>query len=204
MVSCRFLGFQTGGSAITLTNVTPGGEVACRVSTADLSEPINLTAVGNVLAFVDSKDRKPACNVSVSAGIRQAIIVIMPNAQGSASPLRGFAIEDSKKIFPDGGALVVNLHGSPIRFIIGEHKYLLKPGDSHGVEIPKQRDDFNMATVAFEFSHNDQWVTASESRLRFTEGLRYLMLAFTDPASQRPRLSTYQDSPFKSAVEVKP
>jgi len=54
--------------------------------------------------------------------------------------------------------------------------------------------------VAFEFSYKDQWAKASESRLRFTEGLRYLMLTYTDPTSQRPRLSTYQDNPFKAAA----
>jgi hypothetical protein len=196
VVTCRFLGFQTAETT-GLISIAEGTEVACPVDTAGISSPVGLTAVDNVLTFVDAKDRKPACTVNVPAAVRQALIVIMPAAKGAASPWRGFVIEDTNKTFPNGGALVVNLHNANVRFVIGEHKYMLKPGDQHGMEMPKQRDDFNMATVAFEFSHNDQWSKASESRQRFTEGLRYLILTYTDPASQRPRLSTYQDEPYK-------
>ena len=202
-ISCRFLGFQTKDEPEPLICVAEGIEVKCPFGTSGMSDPLKLTAVDGVLAFIDSKNRKPACSVSIAPSIHQALIIIMPNPQDPEKPWRGFAIEDSEKKFPTGGALVVNLHTSNIRFVIGEHKYMLKPGDQHGVAMPKQRDDFNMATVAFEFSHNDQWAVASESRQRFTEGLRYLILTYTDPASQRPRLSTYQDEPFKAVATAK-
>lgn len=204
-ISCRFLGFQTGDAMTSLTCVADKTEVACPFETTGISAPVTLMAVNNVLTFIDTKDRKPACTVSVPASVRQALIVFMPNAKDSAKPWRGFAIEDSKKKFPDGGALVVNLHNANVRFEIGEHKYMLKPGDQYGMDMPKQRDDFNMATVAFEFSNNGQWAKASESRQRFTEGLRYLILTYSDPTSLRPRLSTYQDEPFKAMpVTAKP
>lgn len=204
-LSCRFLGFQTKESNTSLTCVAGKSEVKCTFGTSGISSPVDLVAVDGELSFIDSKDRKPACSVSVSASVRQAIIVIMPNPKDPVKPWRGFAIEDSAKHFPDGGALVVNLHSTNIRFVIGEHKYMLKPGDQFGTPMPIKRDDFNMCPVAFEFSHKDQWAIASESRLRFTKGLRYLVLAFTDPESQRPRLSTYQDNPFKAAsVLAKP
>lgn len=197
MVSCRFLGFQTGDTT-SLTNVAAGTEVSCPFETSGISAPVSLMATNNVLTFVTTKDRKPACTISVPPSMHQALIVITSNGSDPAKPWRGFAIEDSKKSFPDGGALVVNLHHSNIRFVIGEHKYMLKPGDQYGMEMPKQVDDFNMATVAFEFSNKDQWAKASESRQRFTPGLRYLMITYTDPASQRPRLSVYQDDPYKA------
>lgn len=193
-VSCRFLGFQTGESN-SLVNVAAGTEITCTFGTSTISAPVSVTAVNNVLTFT-TKDRKPACTISVPPTMNQALVVFMPNGSDPAKPWRGFPIADSKKNFPNGGALIVNLHNANIRFVIGEHKYMLKPGDQYGVEIPKERDDFNMATVAFEFSHNDRWSMASESRLRFTEGLRYLILTYTDPSSQRPRLSTYQDEPY--------
>jgi hypothetical protein len=204
VVSCRFLGFQTGDTT-SLINVAAGTEMSCPLESSGISAPVSLVATNNVLNFVTAKDRKPACAINVPPNMRQALIVITPNGSDPAKPWRGFAIEDSKKNFPDGGALVVNLHSSNIRFVIGEHKYVLKPGDQYGMEMPKQVDDFNMATVAFEFSNKDQWAKASESRQRFTPGLRYLMIAYTDPASQRPRLSVYQDDPFKAlAVSGKP
>lgn len=202
-ISCRFLGFQTTEETKSLTCVSEKNEVLCPFDTSNLSSPVNLVAVDGVLTFIDSDQRKPALSVTVPATVRQALIVIMPNLKGAATPWRGFVIEDSAKHFPNGGALVVNLHSTQIRYVIGEHRYLLKPGNQYGVEMPKQRDDFNMSTVVFEFFHNDQWIKASESRLRFTEGLRYLTLAYTDPTSLRPRLTTFQDEPFKAAEKVK-
>ncbi len=199
-LSCRFLGFQTNEATTSFTCVAGKNEVKCPFDTSGISSPVHLVAVDGVLTFIDSNDRKPAFSVSVPASVYQALIVIMPNAKDAAKPWRGFVIEDSAKKIPDGGALVVNLHSSNIRFVIGEHKYMLKPGDQYGIAMPKQRDDFNMAIVAFEFSNNDQWMKASESRRRFTEGLRYLIFTYTDPASLRPRSSTYQDVPFKAAA----
>jgi hypothetical protein len=195
-VSCRFLGFQTGDTTTSLTCVADKFELACPFKTDSISEPADVFAVDRVISFIDPKDRKPACTVTLPANVRQALVVFMPNARDAALPWRAFAIEDSEKAFPNGGALVINLHNANIRFAIGEYKYMLKPGDSYGMQMPKQRDEFNTATVTFEFSHQDQWIKASESRLRFTEGLRYLMLAYRDPTSQRPRLSTYQDGPY--------
>lgn len=195
-VSCRFLGFQTGDTTTSLTCVADKFEAACPFKTDSISEPVKVTAIDRVLTFIDPKDRKAACTVTLPATARQALIVFMPNAKDAVPPWRAFAIEDSEKTFPNGGALVINLHNTDIRFAIGENKYLLKPGDRYAMQLPKQRDEFNMATVTFEFSLKDQWMKASESRLRFTEGLRYLMLAYRDPASQRPRLSTFQDSAY--------
>jgi hypothetical protein len=63
--------------------------------------------------------------------MNQALIVIMPHPKDAAKPWLGFSIEDSAKHFPNGGALVVSLHSTNIRFVLGEHKYLLKPGDQY-------------------------------------------------------------------------
>jgi hypothetical protein len=196
-VSCRFVGFQTGDTTTSFIAVADKDEVKCPFGTASISAPVTVVAVDNVLTFIDSGTRQPACTVNVPASVGQALIVFMPNAADSARPWRGFTIEDSKKSMPDGGALVVNLHNADIRFVIGEHRYQIKPGGQYGVEMPTQRDSFNMATVAFEFLNTGQWTKASESRLRFTAGLRYLILSYTDPATRRPRLSTYQDKPYR-------
>jgi hypothetical protein len=104
-----------------------------------------------------------------------------------------FVVEDSPRGFPDGGVFVANFHQQDIRFLIGEHKILLRPSDAHGFARPAQRDEFNMAPVIFQFFHEGTWRTASESALRFVPGLRYLIFAYVDPASGRPRIATIQD-----------
>jgi hypothetical protein len=201
-ISCRLLGFQSGDAPVSLIAAADKNEIICEFETSRISKAYRLTAVNGVLNFLDSDSRKLACSVRVPNGAQQLLIVFLPNMKDSSGPWRGFTIKDSKSHFPDGGALVVNLYQHNIRFVIGEHKYMIKPGDQHGISMPHQRDDFNMATVAFEFSHEGKWAKASESRQRFTEGLRYLVLAYTDPYSHRPRLSTYQDLPFQNALHA--
>jgi len=56
-----------------------------------------------------------------------------------------------------------------------------------------ERDPFNMAPVIFEFLQGDQWRTANESTLRFLPGIRYLIIAYVDHDSGRPRVSPLQD-----------
>jgi hypothetical protein len=76
---------------------------------------------------------------------------------------------------------------------MGEHKLILKPAGSHGVAMPNQRDEFNMAAVTFEFQQDKAWRSVSESLLRFVPGLRYLVIAYVDPASGRPRMFVSTD-----------
>ena len=126
-----------------------------------------------------------------------ALLIFIGNGPTPSDPaqaqLKVMVIEDSPKNFPDGGAYIANFHHSPIRFVVGEHKGMLKPGGSHGYALPKQRDSFNMAPVIFEFLKKESWQIANESALRFLPGMRYLIFAYVDPQSGRPRISTIQD-----------
>ena len=70
---------------------------------------------------------------------------------------------------------------------------MLHAGSFHGYSKPEEIDSFNMAPVVFEFQQGDKWHTANESALRFLRGMRYLIFAYVDPVSGRPRINTYQD-----------
>ena len=60
--------------------------------------------------------------------------------------------------------------------------------------LPTKRDAFNMAPVVFQFQQGENWRNASESMLRFLPGMHYLMFAFVEAASGRPRIVTFQDA----------
>ena len=70
---------------------------------------------------------------------------------------------------------------------------MLHAAGANGYARPAERDAFNMSTVVFEVLENDKWRIANESALRFLPGMRYLIFAYTDPVSGRPRINTYQD-----------
>jgi hypothetical protein len=181
-------------------------EIACAVPANNLSPAHTCFAKGNVITFLSGKDRKPAAAATIPPAVKSAILVFIPATPPATTlPWRVFVVDDSPKNFPDGGAFVANFYSKDIRFIIGEHKILLQPTKSHGLASPAQRDDFNMAQVVFQFQQADTWRTASESLLRFLPGMRYLILAYVDPASGRPRIATFQDlAPLPDPAPARP
>lgn len=194
-VSCRFLGLEGNPPVPALIQVSAdGAEVACEVPVATLSEDVVCSTKGDTLGFLSKDDKKPAATAKVPEGINAAILVFLPSGKDAGNPWRVLVIDDSAKTLPDGGAFVANLNQQEIRFVLGSNKILLKPGTTHSMARPEQRDEFNMAPVVFQFPQKEDWVTASESMLRFMPGGRYLMFAYVDPTSGRPRIMTCKDS----------
>ena len=198
-VSCRFLCMEgaTPPEAL-LCGAEKGLENVCTVPANAPSAATVLFAKDNRLKFLTPKDRKLAATATIPATVKSAILLFIPVAQPQPQPpswlpWRVFVIDDSAKSFPDGGAFVANFYIKNIRFVIGEHKIMLPPGRAHGLTRPERRDDFNMAQVAFEFQEEQAWRSVSESLLRFLPGMRYLVFAYVDPASGRPRLFVSTD-----------
>lgn len=195
-VNCRFLGFGPDSDGITAISISSdGSETTHSLSAVSLSERVECEVRNNELPFL-TEERKPMATARVGSGVRSVILVFLrgaASAGGKPPGWRIFVIDDSPRKFPDGGAFVANFYHDNIRFVIGEHKGMLKPAGAHGYAMPKKRDDFNMAPVIFELHNVDRWRTANESSLRFLPGMRYLIIAFVDPASGRPRINTYQD-----------
>lgn len=196
-VQCRFLSF--GGSEdppAAIATSEKGTEITCPLSASRISQKITCFAVGNQIPFRSSADKKPLATATIPPGISAALLVFIrvPGGPGATAPAcKILVIEDTAKNFPDGGAFIANFYNKDIRFVVGEHKGLLRAGGSHGYAKPEEVDSFNMAPVVFEFQQDDKWQTANESALRFLHGMRYLIFAYVDPVSGRPRINTYQD-----------
>ncbi|MCF7733628.1 MAG: hypothetical protein K9N23_18205 [Akkermansiaceae bacterium] len=194
-VSCRLLCMEGAPPpAAMLCQGVKGVEVACEAPANTPSPAIVCYAVRNQLKFSSRADHQPVATATIPATAKSVILLFIPSTQAPpALPWRVYVIDDTPKNFPDGGAFVANFYSQNIRFIIGEHKIILKPASSHGLAMPKQRDDFNMAAVAFEFQQEKRWRSVSESLLRFLPDMRYLVIAYVDPASGRPRLFVSTD-----------
>ncbi|MEP4078410.1 hypothetical protein [Haloferula sp.] len=202
-VQCRFLIFG-GVDKPKLVNATgpKDSTVPCPLSASKISDPVSCVAKGNKIKFTSEGEGTPLAIASIPSGVRAAILIFVPQSKDTSLPWKVILIEDSAKNFPDGGAFVANFHGDNIRFIIGEHKGALRPAQTQGYARPENRDSFNMAPVIFEFRQKDKWRKGNESALRFLPGIRYLIFAYTDPKSKRPKINTYQD--FRSVSTSTP
>jgi len=192
---CRVLGTEGATPpGAPLCSGGKGGNVPCTVPANAPSAATVCFTKGDKLNFLSATDRKPVATATIPATVKSAILLFLPAAQAQAPlPWRVFVINDSPKTFPDGGAFVANFYHKDIRFIIGEHRILLRPATSHACVRPTQRDDFNMAQVAFEFQQEESWRSVSETLLRFLPDMRYLVIAYVDPTSGRPRLFVSTD-----------
>ncbi|MDP3851132.1 MAG: hypothetical protein Q8Q59_11555 [Luteolibacter sp.] len=199
-VRCRFISFGgSDDSATVLTLSAKGTELTCPLSNSSISAPIACSATNNIIAFLTPDKRKPAATATIPPQASAVILMFVrsganPEVSANALQWKILVIEDSPKNFPDGGAFVANFHNKDIRFVIGESKVMLTPGRTHGVPMPKERDDFNMAPVVFQFQQDaTTWRTVKNSVLRFIPAMRYLIVAYVDPASGRPQIATYKD-----------
>jgi len=207
-VDCRLLWFDPATQPPALVNLGPDeGAISCKFTPNTLSPTVRLFASNGVIRFLDDGERKAAAAATIPANVKKAILVFLPAAkpaagEEAAAMPRVFVIDDSPQSFPQGGAFVANLFSGDIRFVIGEHRNQLRTGNTLGVKQPEKRDEFNMAPVLIQFQQGDSWRTASESVVRFIPETRYLILAYVDPASGRPRIATITD--VASAVEPEP
>ena len=202
-VSCRFYSLESPSPPPLLNISASGAEVTCKIPNGSISPEVVCIATGNQITLLSSADRQPAAIAKIPANLKRAILIFVagPKTPG-ALPWRVFVIEDSTKNIPDGGAYVVNFHSQDIRCVIGEAKIQLRPAMSTGVRLPEKRDDFNMAPVALQFQLGETWRNASETMLRFLPGMRYLIFAYLDPASGRPKVHTIQDTKIGAPVET--
>lgn len=199
-INCRFLSFGgNGDTPSVLATSDKGDPVNCPLPTNELSKKVVCSVKQNTISFLSYSDKSPIATATIPPSVNSAILIFI-QAPKKAEPTAAktsnwhvFVIEDSPKNFPDGGAFVANFYNKDIRFSIGEHKNMLHAAGVQGYKRPEKRDSFNMAPVVFEFSQDDKWRMANESMLRFLPGMRYLIFAYVDPVSGRPRINTYQD-----------
>ena len=204
-VACRFVCFGGVDKPDAVDAIGPKeAKISCPLPTSSISDPITCYAQSNKIAFSQQGGDKAVAVATIPSNVRAAILIFVPAPKSgkSALPWRVILIEDSAKNFPDGGVFVANFHNDDIRFVIGEHRGALHPAKTKGYAMPSKRDTFNMAPVIFEFLNGDKWRTGNESALRFLPGMRYLIFAYTDPTSKRPRINTYQD--FESVAKATP
>jgi hypothetical protein len=197
-IECRFLSFGgTDSPPTVIAAAEEGTEINCPLSSSQISKKISCFTAGNQIPFLSATDRKPIATATIPPGVDSALLVFVQTPGRTEAPAptwKILVIEDTAKTFPPGGAFVANFYNKDIRFIIGEHKGMLKSGGLNGYAMPKERDSFNMAPVIFEFQQAEKWRIANESALRFLPGMRYLIFAYVDPLSGRPRINTYQDT----------
>lgn len=147
-------------------------------------------------AAVDPKN--PAASLAatarVPAGMKRAIVVVVPNAPGAQPAYRMVLIDDSPGVFPGGESRVLSMVAFDAAVEAGEHKFQLKPAAVTRIPEVKKVNEFNMAQTNFFYKDNGVWTPFTERQLQFLNEFRRIFLIYVTPGSTQPFVTTIVDT----------
>lgn len=194
-IECRFIALDQKPAPL-VNKADEGQETPIEVLSSQISKPINCVAIDGRLSFLDKNTGKPVASLAVPKKLKKAILVFIKNPKKEGEDWKIFPFENTPEAYPPGGARVINLHGSEIRVLLGKKGKTLKRFESAPFTRPEERDKFNMARVTFQFKNKkEEWVTVENTGYRFVPPRRFLIFAYLDPNTKRPRVKSLGDIP---------
>ncbi len=163
------------------------------------SRPVKVPLIKGTAYFYDpaKTEGKPVASAAIPGGMKKAYVMFFPAPPSEDGPLyRTIVLDASLKNIPEDGAMVMNIAAENLRVIIGEHKFLLKAGKSTGIQRPKKRNDYNMASVVFMREEEGEWKVEAETAVRFPEEQQQFFVAFPDPKRKRIQIRAYDLSEY--------
>jgi hypothetical protein len=99
-------------------------------------------------------------NLSLSTlpeGVREALIVLVPRKDGAAGLRFNSKVIDLAE-FKGGGCLYVNLVGTKIGIVVGEHKALVKPGEMKFINaLGEKEKEAKLVSFFYEVPKEEEW-----------------------------------------------
>lgn len=166
------------------------------LSDAQSTTPVNGSLVLYNKAVVDPKNPTAslAASVKIPAGMKRAILVVLPAAADAKPAYRMVLIDDSPGAFPGGESRVLSLVTFEAALQAGEHKLQLKPASVTKVPAVKQVNEFNMAQTNFYYKEGESWVAFTERQLQYLDEYRRIFLVYLTPGSTQPFVTTIVDT----------
>lgn len=158
------------------------------------------TANGSLVLFdkagVDLKNPAAslAATAQIPAGMKRAIVVVVPNNPGMKPAYRMVLIDDSPGVFPGGESRVLSMVAFDAALEAGEHKLQLKPAGVTRVPAVKKVNEYNMAQTNFFYKENGVWTPFTERQLQYLEEYRRVFLVYVTPGSTQPFVTTIVDT----------
>lgn len=167
----------------------------------DLTAPLLMRPVDGTLVLRDKATVDPenpaagvAAAVKLPAGLKRAIVVVLPSPPDSKIPYRLLLIDDSENAFPKGESRVLSLLGVETAVQAGEHKLPLHPGKITGVPPVRKVNDFSMAQTNFYYQQGETWIPFAERQLQYFDVVRRLFIIHATPGALQPTVTTIVDT----------
>lgn len=182
----------------TIRIAKDGGFEEVRLSTANMTQPVRLNVVENTANFygttpsTGTQDKLPvAGKVRIPASIDKALVVLVPNAPGSAEPYHSLVIDRSDTNFRPGTYRIVNFSKKSIRGAIGKSYIEAASGGIKDLEL--KGEPGAVQGVRFEFAHEGRWNRLTETRCAVRKDRRWLLCVYQEPGTERINMRSIPD-----------
>jgi hypothetical protein len=183
-----------------------GAVVPLNFRPQDLTEPLLMLPVNGSLVLYDKAAINPenpsaslAASVKLPAGLKRAMVVVLPSPADAKPAYRMLLIDDSEKSFPGGESRVLPLVGVETAIQAGEHRLPVHPGKITQVPPVLKVNEYNMAQTNFYYQQEGSWVAFTERQLQFLDACRRIFIIHATPGALQPRVTTIVDTSAKVA-----
>ena len=178
-----------------------GAVVPLNFRPQDLTAALWTLPVNGSLVLYDRADIDPlnptvgiAASIKLPAGLKQAIVVVLPSPADSKPAYKLLVIDDSLKAFPPGESRVVPLLNVETAIQAGEHRLQIQSGKITTVPPVKKVNEFMMAQTNFYYQQAGSWVPFTERQLQYLDDYRRIFLVYATPGAVQPSVTTIVDT----------
>ncbi len=197
-VEASFYCFKQAPGVESVSIVQGEMPTTVKLSAANISDPVELPVIEGLATLQRPDGAGTAAKLKIPAGLRKALIVLLPAPSGSAEPYQAFAIDYARDTFRKGTYRLVNVSRHPVRGAIGRSYAEIKPGGTGDIEL--QGEEGATQGVKFEFHDQDAWQRLTETRCAVRRDRRWLVIVHEDPATHRMNLRSIPDRDYQPAA----
>ena len=141
---------------------------------------------------------KPHANlvasVTVPDKLKQAIILIFPDAKNEKLPYRLIVLNDAFNTFTKGESRAINLTRHSLAIKAGEHSVQVLPAKIVSIPRITKVNDLNQAQTSIYRKEGENWVLLSERPMQYTDTIRNIFLIYLMPNVDEPQVRTLIDT----------
>ncbi|MCX6866416.1 MAG: hypothetical protein NTV46_09415 [Verrucomicrobia bacterium] len=178
-----------------------GNLIRLNLAMEGLTKPQIVTCPKGTLQMYSSSTADPAkplanllASVAVPAGVKQAIIFIVPAGEKDKPPYKLMVLNDAFDAFGKGESRVINMTSMPLAIMAGEHSKEIAPASIVTVPRVTKVNAMNQAQTIFYHKVDKDWVVLSERPMQYTNTLRNIFLMYLMPNVAEPQIRTLIDT----------
>jgi hypothetical protein len=197
-VSVRFLSFPKALEPVKLElRLAEGKTLDIEAPSNEFSPPIAVDATGiwAVGETVDGPEGEPVFmeyGRTKTAASPQQMLLLVRKGEKNPDGFDLIALDGRVNAFGGGKFLFMNAAKVDIAGVVGEEKFVVKPG-KHTIIKPKAEGDQGLATASFYFRKNDEPRAFFSSRWPLGDHVRGMVFFYHDPVSKHIRMHTIRD-----------